>query len=267
MNEANETKNSKIVSWVQQHVAPIAGKISQQKYLAAVRDGMTAIIPVTIIGGIAAIISSPPVPAALKATNFMTAFLVVWRNWATANIVTLTIPYNLTMGLLGLYTVIAIAYYLTKHYDMDLITNEITAILAFLIIASPSVTIKNITYLPASNLGATGMFAGIIVAIIAVEVNRLFISHHVSIKLPPTVPPNVAAPFEVLIPMVVTTFVLFILNNWCVSLTHNDIASVIYLLFTPFTNLTGTLPVILLIAFLATTLWFFGIHVFTVTTC
>lgn len=143
---------------------------------------------------------------------------------------------------------------------MDLITNEITAILAFLIIASPSVTIKNITYLPASNLGATGIFAGIIVAIIAVEVNRLFISHHVSIKLPPTVPPNVAAPFEVLIPMVVTTFVLFILNNWCVSLIHNDIASVIYLLFTPFTNLTGTLPVILLIAFLATTLWFFGIH-------
>ena len=119
MNEANETKNSKIVSWVQQHVAPIAGKISQQKYLAAVRDGMTAIIPVTIIGGIAAIISSPPVPAALKTTNFMTAFLVAWRNWATANIATLTIPYNLTMGLLGLYTVIAIAYYLTLRYGFN----------------------------------------------------------------------------------------------------------------------------------------------------
>ncbi|MDB6268913.1 PTS sugar transporter subunit IIC [Lactobacillus amylovorus] len=260
MNEANEAKNYKIVSWVQQHVAPIAGKISQQKYLAVVRDGMTAIIPVTIIGGIAAIISSPPVPTTLKAINFITAFLLAWRNWATANIATLTIPYNLTMGLLGLYTVIAIAYYLTQHYKMNLITNEITAILAFLIIASPSVTIKNVTYLPAGNLGATGMFAGIIVAIIAVEVNRLFISHHISIKLPPTVPPNVAAPFEVLIPMVVTTFVLFILNNWCVALTHNDIASVIYLLSTPFTNLTGTLPVILLIAFLATTLWFFGIH-------
>ena len=256
-----DSKNqNKVITWVQQKVAPIAGKISNEKYLAAIRDGMTAIIPVTIIGGIAAIISSPPVPNAVKATNFISSFLISWRNWATVNAAILTIPYNLTMGLLGLYTVIAIAYYLTQYYKMNLITNEITAILAFLIIASPPIAIKNIIYLPAKNLGAVGMFAGIVVAIITVEVNRLFISNHISIKLPSSVPPNVAAPFEVLLPMLVITFVLFILNNWCVNFTHNDIASVIYLLFTPFTNLTGSLPVVLLIAFTATTLWFFGIH-------
>lgn len=256
----SDSKQSKIVNWVQAKVAPIAGKISNQKYLAAIRDGMTAIIPVTIIGGIAAIISSPPVPTNLKATNFFYAFLLAWQKWATANTSILTIPYNLTMGLLGLYTVIAIAYYMTRYYKMNLITNEISAILAFLIVAAPPLAIKNITYLPAANLGATGMFAGIIIAILAVEINRLFISHNISIKLPKSVPPNVAAPFEVLIPMIVTTFGLFILNTWCVNMTHNDLASVIYLLFTPFTNLTGSLPVILLIAFLATTLWFFGIH-------
>ena len=200
----SDQKQSPIVTWVQPKIAPFAGKISEQKYLAAIRDGMTAIIPVTIIGGIAAIVSSPPVSATMKATNFITSMLVAWRNWATANAAILTVPYNLTMGLLGLYTVIAIAFYLT--------------ILAFLIIAAPSVTIKNLAYLPASNLGATGMFAGIIVSIIAVEINRLFISHHVSIKLPPTVPPTVAAPFEVLIPMTVTTLALFLLNNWCVLL-------------------------------------------------
>lgn len=253
-------KQNIVITWVQQKVAPIAGKISNEKYLAAIRDGMTAIIPVTIIGGIAAIISSPPVPNAVKDTNFISSFLISWRNWATVNAAILTIPYNLTMGLLGLYIVIAIAYYLTQYYKMNLITNEITAILAFLIIASPPIAIKNIIYLPAKNLGAVGMFAGIVVAIITVEVNRLFISNHISIKLPSSVPPNVAAPFEVLLPMLVITFVLFILNNWCVNFTHNDIASVIYLLFTPFTNLTGSLPVVLLIAFTATTLWFFGIH-------
>ena len=214
----SDQKQSPIVTWVQPKIAPFAGKISEQKYLAAIRDGMTAIIPVTIIGGIAAIVSSPPVSATMKATNFITSMLVAWRNWATANAAILTVPYNLTMGLLGLYTVIAIAFYLTQHYKKNLITNEITAILAFLIIAAPSVTIKNLAYLPASNLGATGMFAGIIVSIIAVEINRLFISHHVSIKLPPTVPPTVAAPFEVLIPMTVTTRALFLLNHWCVLL-------------------------------------------------
>ncbi len=256
-----DSKNqNKVITWVQQKVAPIAGKISNEKYLAAIRDGMTAIIPVTIIGGIAAIISSPPVPNTVKATNFVSSFLINWRNWATVNAAILTIPYNLTMGLLGLYTVIAIAYYLTQYYKMNLITNEITAILAFLTVASPPVAIRNIIYLPATNLGAIGMFAGIVIAIVTVEVNRLFISNHISIKLPSSVPPNVAAPFEVLLPMLVTTFVLFILNNWCVNFTHNDIASVIYLLFTPFTNLTGSLAVVLLIAFTATTLWFFGIH-------
>lgn len=257
---SNKSKQSKFITWVQKNIAPIAGKISEQRYLAAIRDGMTAIIPITIIGGIAAIIGSPPVPATLKSTNIFSSMMVSWKTWASANASVLAIPYILTMGLLGLYTVISIVYYLNKFYKMNLITNEISAVLAFLIIASPSVTIKNINYLPTTNLGATGMFAGIVIAIITIEINRFFISHHLSIKLPSTVPPNVAAPFEILLPMLVTSFGLFLLNNCCVAISHNDIASVIYLCFTPFTNLSGTLPVILLIAFLATTLWFFGIH-------
>lgn len=35
-------------------IVPIGMKISQQKYLAAIRDGMTVMIPITIIGGFAA---------------------------------------------------------------------------------------------------------------------------------------------------------------------------------------------------------------------
>lgn len=41
-------------------VVPIGMKISQQKYLAAIRDGMTVIIGVTIVGGFACLLAVPP---------------------------------------------------------------------------------------------------------------------------------------------------------------------------------------------------------------
>lgn len=62
--------SSKFTDWIQEKVNPVAVKISNQKYLVAIRDGMTAIIPLTIIGGFAILLASPPIPEGMKSTNF-----------------------------------------------------------------------------------------------------------------------------------------------------------------------------------------------------
>lgn len=252
--------SSKFTNWIQEKVNPVAVKISNQKYLAAIRDGMTAIIPLTIIGGFAILLASPPIPEGMKPTNFFYAFMLVWQGWAQAHSNILMIPYNLTIGFLAPYVLVSITYYMNKRYNMNLVTNLISSILIFFIAAAPSQTIKTLQFLPQENLGAKGMFGAMIIAIITVEINRFFISRKITIKLPDSVPSGVAAPFEVLVPMVVETILFVGLNALSMSLTKTNLVGVIYLIFKPFANVSGTLPVILLLAVTAKILWFFGIH-------
>ncbi|MCP0887967.1 PTS transporter subunit EIIC [Ligilactobacillus sp. WILCCON 0076] len=252
--------NTRLTNLIQEKVTPIAVKIGNQKYLAAIRDGMTSIIPLTIIGGFSVLLASPPVPTGLKATNFFYSFLLSWQSWATANSNILTIPYDLTIGLLAPYVLVAITYYLTKRYKMNMITNLISVLYIFFIVASPTTTIKSVEYLPQTDLSAQGMFGAMVIAIVVIEINRFFIKNKLVIKLPSSVPEGVAAPFEVLTPMITSTILFVILNAISIKYTKSYLVGIIYLLFKPFTNVSDTLPVILLLAIIAQTLWFFGIH-------
>lgn len=252
--------SSKFTDWIQERVNPLAVKIGNQRYLAAIRDGMTAIIPLSIIGGFSILLASPPIPAGMKPTNFFFTFLLSWQSWATKNSNVLMTPYNLSIGLLGLFVVIATTYKLSQHYKMNVLTNLVSSVFLFLIAAAPSTTVKAIQYLPQSDIGARGMFGAIIIAILSVEVNKYFIDHKLTIRLPEQVPSGVAAPFEVLVPLVVSTVGILILDVISMHFLKLHLVSVIYTLMSPLANLSGTLPVILFLAVLSRTLWFFGMH-------
>lgn len=104
------------------------------------------------------------------------------------------------------------------------------------------------------------MFSAMIIALLTVEINHFFASHNIVIKLPDSVPPNVAAPFNVLIPLAVTVIVMIILDAILTAFTGAGIASLVYTIFQPLMRATGSLPSVLLINVLMTTFWFFGIH-------
>ena len=53
----------KLQKFMEEKILPFAVKLGQQKHLAAVRDGMSILIPITMIGGLALIIAIPPIPA------------------------------------------------------------------------------------------------------------------------------------------------------------------------------------------------------------
>ena len=42
---------------LEKYVIPFATKISQQRHLAAIRDGLTVLVPITIIGGFAVLLA------------------------------------------------------------------------------------------------------------------------------------------------------------------------------------------------------------------
>ncbi len=245
-------------SVMERTIVPIGMKISEQRYLAAIRDGMTVMIPVTIIGGFACLLAVPPVPTDLTGGNVFADFLLAWQAWATANSTILLMPYQMTIGIISVYVVCGVAFRLAQAYGMDGINNMLCALLVFLCV-SGAVDLTTGT-ISISMLGASYMFGAMIVGLAVVEINHQCVKHRVTIKLPDSVPPNVAAPFNVLISMAISVIGFSLLNAACASLTGSGLTSLIFVIFQPLLSVTGSLPSVLLINFLMTTFWFFGIH-------
>lgn len=264
MEKQNSGFMNKFQAVLEKYVVPVAMKISQQRHLAAVRDGLTILVPVTIIGGFAILLAMPPVDATVKATNILTSFLCAWRDFATTYSSTLMIPYNLTIGAISIYVVLGVAYRLCKYYKMDTISNLITTILVYLCVAgiptAYTVGDATVTAIPLTNIGASGMFTAILVAIGVIEINHFFIKKNLVIRLPDSVPPNVAAPFNVLIPGIASLVFFMGIDGLCHTFIGTGFSGLIYAIFQPLLSATGSLPSIIVINLLMTTFWFFGVH-------
>lgn len=249
----------KLSNWMEKYIVPVGQKISNQRHLAAVRDGLTILIPATIIGGFACLLAVPPIPASItEPSNFFYAFLLAWKSFSAANGAVLMVPYYLTIGIISVYVVCGVSYQMAKTYKMNGINNMITALLTYLCVsgavdlATGSLTI--------GKLGAGYMFTAMIVGLLSVEVNHFFIKHNITIKMPASVPPNVAAPFNVLLPAIANVVGFMAIDVLVKTLTGAGLSNLVYTVFQPFMSATGSLPSVLIINVLMTTFWFFGIH-------
>ena len=130
MEKFNEIANRTLV--------PIASKLAILRQLAYFLDGMVVAIPLSFLGGICLIISTPPFkPETLGDWGFISDMLLGWYNWAQANKVMLQLPYNMTMALMGLFVAFAIAYNLAKRYNMAPLNASIVSTAVFLMVSAP----------------------------------------------------------------------------------------------------------------------------------
>lgn len=251
----------KLQEKLEKFLLPISEKLSNQRHLGAVRDAMGILIPLTIIGGFAILLAQPPVnPETMTGSNFFYDFLLAWYHWAQANAGVLFIPYNLTLGAISLYVVGAVAYRLASRYDLPKLESAFTAILTFLCISAAPQTLETGSFMPTANLGAGGMFTAILVAIIVVEITNVCVKNNVTIKMPASVPPNVASPFKVLIPMAINVIGFIVLNLLCINFTGGGLCDLLTNVLQPLLSASESLPSILFLLLLSLLFWFFGIH-------
>lgn len=86
MKKFNDILESKLM--------PIGDKISRQRHLKAVRDGMMSVVPLTIIGGLFMIIAAPPVNKDVFA-------------WSPKVQGILLLPYTMTMAIMAFFATIS----------------------------------------------------------------------------------------------------------------------------------------------------------------
>lgn len=240
------------IRWMDTRLMPAANRLGGQRHMAAVRKGLVATMPITIVGSIFTLLLNIPIDAYM---NFIEPFREV-----------LDVPFRYTVGILAIYAVIGIASALAKSYKMDMLTCSILAVMAFLIISAPPLRVFEDVpdvigagrFINIANLNAGSLFGGIVAALFSVEIYRFFVERNIIIKMPQGVPPEVSNSFVAIIPggVILTLF-------WAVRhILGFDLNGFLSNLIMPLrdvlagNSLLGGLLTVLLICFF----WILGIH-------
>lgn len=238
----------KLMKWVEEKLVPPMAKIGTQRHLLAIRNGVVSTLSLILIGTFFMVFINLPFPG--------------WNEFIAPYSATIVLPFRITMGLMAIYATFVMGSDLAKSYGLDSATGGILSLGTFFMLQVP---VNVLTpeeaplgwVLPMSSLGASGMFAGILSMIFAVEVYRFFKKRNITIKMPEQVPPAVARSFEALIPGAV-----ILTTTWLIrSVAGFDVSAALLSLFEPLTNILGNnLLGVLLPMFLIHLLWSFGIH-------
>ena len=211
---------------------------SENVYLSAIRAGMVAIVPLTIIGGLFLIATHLPVAG--------------WEARVAPYLPVLQIPVTATFGVLAVFACLAVAYDLGKRLKQEAIVSASMATVVFLLL---QIDPANGTF-RMDGLGSNGLFTAILIALVAVRVQKFFADSNLVIRLPASVPPIVSESFLSLTPLF-----FLVVSFWLLRFVAGvDINGVVQSVFAPMVFALNTLPGILVYALLVTLLWSVGIN-------
>lgn len=250
----------KMVEYLEKYLLPIADKISNQRHLQAVRDGLVLVMPLTIVGSIFLVIANLPIKGY---SDFMTS--IFGAQWASK----LAYPVNVTMDVMAIFACVGIAYRLAKSYKVDSLSASAIALACYFIVtpfsinftpkgATESLMVKG---MPIALMGSKGLFVVIIVSLISTEIYRKIIQKNIVIKMPEGVPPTVSKSFAALIPAAVCITFFWLIRIGLEQTSYNDIHVIITkILSEPLGILGNSLGGAILYVLFVDLFWSFGIH-------
>lgn len=245
----------KFLDGLQEKLGPIALKLNENKYLGAIRDGFMGAMSLLILGSLFLLFANLPIPgyADLMANTF-------GNDWA----VFFNVPYDVTMNIMTLFVIIGLSRSLAKSNGIDDLGAVLWALIGFLILTPVSSFEVNSTvssFLPMNNFSASGLFLGMLSAILAVEIMAFVLKRGWRIKLPESVPSNVAKSFDALIPgLFIILIFMGIRMIFEATLYETAQAFIFQIIQTPLTSVGTSLPATVLVIIIETVLFSFGLH-------
>lgn len=236
----------------QDKILPLITKFGDHYMVKAIQSGMMATVGISTVGGLLLLLMSPPVTA--DTTN---AFMLAWKAFAVANTWWITVGYNLTINAVGIWVVIGLTSALATKKKMQPTGCIVTSLIIFFVFCGNySAETGTISM---AWLGAKGLFTGMLLSIINVQLTHFLKEHGVKIKLPDSVPPNVSAPLENLI-VDAMVIVLAVVGNMLLVSNGLSLPAMIQNLFAPLVSSSDSLLAVMGAMLLMRVLWFFGLH-------
>lgn len=240
------------MSMIEVKLMPIAQKISGQRHMQAVRQGIIATLPLTIVGSFFCILLNIPIDGY---ADFIAPYLSI-----------VDIPFRFTVGILALYSAYGIGASLARYYKLDILTGGLLATMAFLVstvvpvkvAAGMPEVIADGRYLSIGSLSASSLFGAIVAALIAVEIYHFCKEKNIIIKMPEGVPPEVSNSFSALIPAAIVIILFWVVRH----IFNFDISATLSNLLMPLKDTLSGNSLLggLLTVFLITFFWVLGIH-------
>lgn len=277
---------NKIMENVERYLLPIASKLSNQKFLIALRDSFIGTMPVVMTGSIALLLNAflVDVPG-----QFGNTFIPETFSWFVDinNLI-----FKGSLAIVSLLFIFSLGVNIAKIYNTDTLSSGIVGLSAFIIAIGNSITktiqlpdadgqvlsglfegIKDIVVegnslsvtvsglISGNQINSNGYFTAILVGFIACVIYSKLMKKNWTIKLPDTVPPAIAKPFLSIIPALVSLYIVAIFTFSLTKITDLLIIDWIYkVLQTPMLGLSQSFLAVVLVAVLTQFFWFFGIH-------
>lgn len=236
------------------YLVPIAGKLNNNRFLSVLRDAFMLAFPLTIFGSIFVVLTNLPFLEKIMSAGALANFKDMFGIASSA-----------TMGIMSVFVVFGIGYYLSKSYEVEAIFGGAISLVSFLLLTPFIVTLEGgevvSGVIPLDRLGAKGMFLGMITAFLATEIYRRIVQKNITIKMPPGVPSAVAKSFAALIPAIITLTVFLMINVLVTQLFNTNLHDIIYnAIQAPLVGLgSGIVPTLVAVFFIQI-FWFFGLH-------
>jgi len=111
-----------MVAVIEQTITPLAGKLGQQKYVIAIRDGFTAALPFMIIGSFMLVFIFPPFSA-----DTTVGFARAWLDFSQTYREQLMLPFNLSMGVMTFFISVGVGASLGRQFQLDPVMAGVSA--------------------------------------------------------------------------------------------------------------------------------------------
>lgn len=233
-------------------IIPFFQRLSGSRHLVALRDGMTAAVPMIIIGSVFMIVAQFPIQGY---QDFMAH--TFGSNWATV----VQYPTNASFHIMGLVAVAGISYNLAKSYKVDAFSAMVVAIGAFILTIPLRVDKAGAMWVPLQQLDSSGLFIAILVGLFITDLYVWLVHKNLTIKMPSTVPPAVSNSFASLFPGALALILMWIIRMAVESSPMKSIPNIInFVLQEPLSHLNNSLPGAIIVELFICLLWFFGIH-------
>lgn len=244
----------------------VAQKMGNQIHLRTLRDAFATFMPFMMLAGFVTLFNY----VIFDPAGFLSSVI---SSGILEKIPSIGTPIaSATLSITSLLIVAAISYHMCQNRNYE---NTIAAILvsiSSLMVLTPMMTtftpegaknaleIPNV--IPLDYIGASGMFVGIFVGLIATELFiKLSKNKKLQINLSGNIPPAVMKSFNVMIPIMITIVSISIVGFLVKELFHSDVNTLITTLVTaPLSKVTTGLPGFLLITSVANLFFGFGIH-------
>lgn len=247
----------RLTRFIEEKIAPPLIKFSNLRYVQIMQRTFISFTSLLIIGSIFLLLASLPFDP--------------WKNLIGDFSLKFAAASGVGTAFIALFVVVASSYATIEYYNknkgekLDFVAPTILAVSSFFLVV-PAVTVQTVVKgaketvpfvgVPTDFLGAKGVFVGLIVGIVTIEIYRFFINKNWTIKMPEGVPPMVVNAFIALIP---STFA--IIFWWLISIVIGiDLPGIVMGLFTPLVSASDTPSTVFITSFLNRALWAVGIH-------